>query len=123
MDRLKELGQDILNPIFSEPDPADLEILKLEKEKAVKPIIIMTKEGVDRKISMEEVEAHSTPAEPWFIVDGEVYDGTGFLKKHPGGAESITIVAGQDASEDFSAIHSPVSNATTIISTKLTFSI
>ena len=29
-----------------------------------------------------------------------VYDGTGFLKDHPGGAESITLMAGEDATED-----------------------
>lgn len=35
-----------------------------------------------------------------------MYDGTNFLDKHPGGAQSITIVAGDDATEDFLAIHS-----------------
>lgn len=38
---------------------------------------------------------------------GEVYDGTAFLKEHPGGADSILLVAGEDATEDFMAIHSP----------------
>lgn len=69
----------------------------------------MTKPGVDRKITMLELEAHNTASEPWFVVQGEVYDGSGFLKKHPGGAESITLVAGEDATEDFMAIHSIVS--------------
>lgn len=36
-----------------------------------------------------------------------VYDGTGFLTDHPGGGESITLMAGEDATEDFMAIHSP----------------
>lgn len=44
--------------------------------------------------------------EPWFVVHGHVYDGTGFLKDHPGGDQSIRLVAGEDASEDFMAIHS-----------------
>lgn len=111
MARLKELGQDILDPLFTldtneEEDEKKIIEIPLVKKKVE---IVMTKEGVDRKITMEEVQARSTEAEPWFVVDGQVYDGTGFLKKHPGGAESITIVAGQDASEDFNAIHSPVS--------------
>lgn len=43
---------------------------------------------------------------PWFIVDGHVYDGTGFLTSHPGGEQSIRLAAGEDATEDFLAIHS-----------------
>lgn len=44
---------------------------------------------------------------PWFVVKGEVYDGTGFLDEHPGGADSIFISAGEDVTDDFMAIHSP----------------
>jgi nitrate reductase (NAD(P)H) len=36
-----------------------------------------------------------------------VYDGTGYLADHPGGADSILLAAGEDATEDFMAIHSP----------------
>lgn len=36
----------------------------------------------------------------------QVYDGTGFLKDHPGGAESILLAAGMDSTDDFNAIHS-----------------
>lgn len=39
-------------------------------------------------------------------MNGEVYDGTGYLKVHPGGGDSILLMAGEDASEDFLAIHS-----------------
>lgn len=41
----------------------------------------------------------------------QVYDGTPFLKNHPGGADSILIVAGQDASDEFDAIHSSKAKA------------
>lgn len=40
------------------------------------------------------------------FVSVQVYDGTGFLKDHPGGAESILLAAGMDSSDDFNAIHS-----------------
>lgn len=43
---------------------------------------------------------------PWFVVEGHVYDGAGFLTSHPGGEQSIRLVAGEDATEDFMAIHS-----------------
>ena len=39
-------------------------------------------------------------------MNGEVYDGTDYLKDHPGGADSILLVAGDDATEDFMNIHS-----------------
>jgi hypothetical protein len=35
-----------------------------------------------------------------------VYDCTKYLPDHPGGADSITINAGMDATEEFEAIHS-----------------
>ena len=55
---------------------------------------------------MEEVEKHTGEDSVWFVHEGKVYDGTPFLADHPGGAESILIIGGQDATEDFNAIHS-----------------
>ena len=52
------------------------------------------------------MEKHDSREDVWFIHDGKVYDGTKFLKDHPGGAESILMVGGQDATEEFNAIHS-----------------
>lgn len=112
MTRLKDDGEDILNPAFTtgpKAEDVDIDALSKQAAKVKKAAVVMTKAGVDRKITMEEVRAHSLEASPWFIVHGEVYDGTAFLKTHPGGSESITLVAGEDASEDFMAIHSPVS--------------
>ena len=40
-----------------------------------------------------------------------MYDGTPFLKGHPGGADSIMLAAGQDASDEFDAIHSTKAKA------------
>ena len=60
---------------------------------------------------VSQVEAHDTRDSAWFIHDGKVYDGTKFLKEHPGGAESILMVAGQDATEEFNAIHSSKAKA------------
>ncbi|KAL7733558.1 hypothetical protein ACLKA6_005027 [Drosophila palustris] len=37
----------------------------------------------------------------WIIYKGNVYDVTGFLKDHPGGAELILEVAGKDATKAF----------------------
>ena len=59
-----------------------------------------------RVISMEEVERHDTEESAWFVYDGRVYDATPFLKDHPGGTDSILLVAGTDATDEFNAIHS-----------------
>lgn len=66
--------------------------------------IKMTKDGLDREISIDELRKHDGDAEPWFVVNGEVYDGTNFLEGHPGGATSIIGAAGQDATDEFMAI-------------------
>ncbi|GAA6022863.1 hypothetical protein JCM11491_007022 [Sporobolomyces phaffii] len=108
MERMKEAGIDPLKPRFQQATRAigDLEQVAAPAA-AKKSQVVMTKPGVVRKITMAEVREHgATEAAPWFIVHGEVYDGTEFLKDHPGGSESITLVAGEDASEDFMAIHS-----------------
>ena len=41
-----------------------------------------------------------------FVVNGEVYDATDYLQDYPGGADSIFLASGEDATEDFMAIHS-----------------
>nr|ACF22999.1 nitrate reductase [Chlorella vulgaris] len=56
--------------------------------------------------TMAEVEKHDTKESAWFVSDGKVYDATPFLKEHPGGADSILLVAGTDATDEFHAIHS-----------------
>nr|ABP97095.1 nitrate reductase [Chlorella vulgaris] len=59
-----------------------------------------------KSFTMAEVEQHTTMESAWFVVDGKVYDATPFLKDHPGGADSILLVAGTDATDEFNAIHS-----------------
>jgi len=59
-----------------------------------------------RLITMEEVEKHDTEESAWFVHEGKVYDATPFLEAHPGGAESILISAGMDATDEFNSIHS-----------------
>lgn len=46
------------------------------------------------------------PVQPSLLLS--VYDGTDFLFEHPGGEDSITGVAGEDASEDLSVVVDPL---------------
>jgi nitrate reductase (NAD(P)H) len=57
-------------------------------------------------ISMAEVRSHNREEDVWIVVKGKVYDCTEYLDLHPGGADSILINAGEDATDDFVAIHS-----------------
>mmetsp|Transcript_20005 Transcript_20005/g.48050 ORF Transcript_20005/g.48050 Transcript_20005/m.48050 type:complete len:909 (-) Transcript_20005:36-2762(-) len=62
--------------------------------------------GKTNLISMAEVRKHNKEEDVWIVVNNKVYDCTEYLDLHPGGADSILINAGEDATEDFVAIHS-----------------
>nr|AAY59538.1 nitrate reductase [Cylindrotheca fusiformis] len=59
-----------------------------------------------KTFTMEEIRKHNTEEDCWIIVNNRVYDATEYLELHPGGTDSIVINAGEDATEDFVAIHS-----------------
>lgn len=107
MERVKKSGGDLLNGTWGEG-------VQGEEPHAPEPVkeINMKNVDVSRQINLQELKANSTSDKPWFVVNGEVYDGTGFLDGHPGGAISITSSAGLDVSEDFLAIRGfPVSRS------------
>ena len=101
MERVKKEGGDLANGFWGERRKGE-EGEVVEKE-TVKEIS-MVDEKVTRKITVDELRQHEGEEEPWFVVNGQVYDGTPFLEGHPGGAASIINAAGQDVSEEFLAI-------------------
>ncbi|KAI1338530.1 hypothetical protein F5Y15DRAFT_120568 [Xylariaceae sp. FL0016] len=103
MERVKKAGGNISNGYWGEKLPGDNDVV-VETEPAKE--ICMVNKDVSRGITIDELRQHDGEHEPWFVVNGEVYDGTGFLEGHPGGAASIYGAAGQDTSEEFLAIHS-----------------
>lgn len=60
----------------------------------------------NKTFTLAEVRKHNTEHDVWIIINNRVYDCTEYLELHPGGVDSITINAGEDATEDFVAIHS-----------------
>ncbi|KAM3076831.1 hypothetical protein ACMFMF_004749 [Clarireedia jacksonii] len=104
MERVKAQGGNLANGFWGEKMGHDEgeRSNPIDEKKEIK----MTKDGITREISIEELRAHDNDQEPWFILNGQVYDGTAFLDAHPGGATSITSAAAQDATEEFMAIHS-----------------
>lgn len=103
MERVKKAGGNLANGFWGE---------KLEGEEAVVPDteqakqIPMMKEGLKNPITIDDLRKHDKEDAPWFVVQGEVYDGAAFLKEHPGGAQSILSAAGLDSTDEFMAIHS-----------------
>ncbi|KAH7072224.1 nitrate reductase [Paraphoma chrysanthemicola] len=108
MERVKKAGGNLTNGHWGEKiDGEDVEHAAVEEVREIK----MTKDDVDKVISIDELRKHDTPKSPWFVVNGEVYDGTAFLEGHPGGAQSIVSAAGLDATDEFMAIHSETAKA------------
>jgi nitrate reductase (NAD(P)H) len=103
MQKVKDKGGNLANGFWGEKmGGTDEHEGIIEAKKEVK----MTQDGLDKIITVDDLRKHDTDAEPWFVVNGEVYDGTSFLEGHPGGATSITGAAGQDATDEFMAIRS-----------------
>ena len=101
MERVKKAGGNLLNGYWGEAiagEKANEAVTEIAKE------VPMTKEGLDRIITIDELRKHDNKDSPWFVLNGEVYDGTPFMKEHPGGAQSIISAAGLDSSDEFMAI-------------------
>ena len=108
MDRVKKAGGNLANGFWGEKlEGEEQETIEVETLKE----IVMTKEGVNTAITIDDLRKHDGAENPWFVLNGEVYDGTAFLAGHPGGAQSIVSSAGMDATEEFMAIHSETAKA------------
>ncbi|KAH8723701.1 nitrate reductase [Phaeosphaeriaceae sp. PMI808] len=108
MERVKKSGGNLTNGQWGdkiEGEEAEQAVVEVAKE------IKMTKNGVEKVISIDELRKHDKAEQPWFVVNGNVYDGTAFLEGHPGGAQSIISAAGLDATDEFMAIHSETAKA------------
>ncbi|BCR86405.1 nitrate reductase NiaD [Aspergillus chevalieri] len=101
MERVKKAGGELTNGNWGEGQEGE-ELVVPEPVQEIN----MKKDGLNKEISLQELQTQSANGVPWFVVNGEVYDGTGFLEGHPGGAQSIISSAGQDVSDEFNEIHS-----------------
>ncbi|TVY82040.1 Nitrate reductase [NADPH] [Lachnellula suecica] len=108
MEKVKKRGGNLSNGFWGEKMGGEGEEEVVVEAKAE---IVLTKAGVDKKITIDELRKHDGEKDPWFVVNGEVFDGTAFLEGHPGGATSIVGAAGQDATDEFMAIHSETAKA------------
>lgn len=102
MERVKKAGGNLTNGHWGESLGG--EGTEVPPEDQASAEIKLTKDGVDKIISMDELRKHDGADSPWFVVSGDVFDGTKFLEGHPGGAQSILSAAGMDVTDEFLAI-------------------
>lgn len=105
MERVKKEGGNLTNGFWGEKMSG--EELTAPAEEPVAEVSMVNAQ-VSRKITTEDLRKHSGEDQPWFVLNGEVYDGTKFLEGHPGGAASIIGAAGQDVTEEFMTIRKHV---------------
>ena len=55
--------------------------------------------------TMTEVKQHASASSCWSAVDGEVYDLTKWVDRHPGGSKRILAMCGQDGSSEYHSQH------------------
>jgi L-lactate dehydrogenase (cytochrome) len=58
-----------------------------------------------KAICASELIRHKSKQSCWLAIHGTVWDVTNFVQKHPGGANAILKVAGQDATEEYDMVH------------------
>jgi nitrate reductase (NAD(P)H) len=94
--------------VADKPESAGFgKLLAMEAVEEVPVPVPVDKDAPAKKMfTMDEIKKHNTEHDVWIIVNNKVYDCTEYLELHPGGIDSITINAGDDATEDFVAIHS-----------------
>lgn len=56
-------------------------------------------------LTLAEVSKRNTQSECWVVIDGGVYDLTDWIRKHPGGAGSISSLCGSDGTAQFTSKH------------------
>lgn len=60
-----------------------------------------------RKVSAAEISSHCHEDDAWIVINGVVWDVTGFAAKHPGGPKFIAEHVGRDGSSIYNDIHGP----------------
>lgn len=81
------------------------ESIRVESTPAPTPAPAPSTDSAPRVITADEVAQHSTPEDCWTIVNGEVYDLTSFVGKHPGGRSAISQICGTDGTALFTGQH------------------
>lgn len=58
-----------------------------------------------KMITLSDISLHNSQIDCWATISGKVYDLTGMISQHPGGAEAILSICGKDGTATFSGQH------------------
>ena len=64
-----------------------------------------TQEATPTAYALSEISLHPDRSSCWSAINGNVYDLTSWIDRHPGGAERILSICGKDGSSAFSKKH------------------
>ena len=97
MERVKEAGGDLTNGYWGENISGN----SVADKGLTKEICMVDERKAQVTITWEVLKQHEGVENPWFVVNGQVYDGTKYMSEHPGGASAITGAAGKDVTGSF----------------------
>jgi len=66
-------------------------------------------------LSTSEIKKHNTKSDCWSIVNGNVYNLTSYVQKHPGGTAVIANICGKDGSSSFTNQHNTQSKPNSVL--------
>ena len=69
------------------------------------PVVVTPPKGTIAGFAMADVKTHNSSTSCWTVVNGNVYDVTSWISKHPGGSSAIKGMCGVDASSTFNGQH------------------
>ena len=67
--------------------------------------------------TLKDVSEHKNPENCWTIIDGQVYNLTSWIARHPGGDKAILSTCGIDASQAFNGQHGGKAKILKLLST------
>lgn len=76
-----------------------------------------TKPSSPSGYSLATVESHNSTSSCWTVINGNVYDVTSWINKHPGGKQAILGTCGKDASAYFNGQHGGQAQPISVLAT------
>ena len=85
-----------------EQPPEDEQEQEQEQELEATSLVVGADDG---ELTLGKVALHNMESDCWTVIQGHVYDITGFMDSHPGGKGLLKLYAGKVADEGFDPIH------------------
>ena len=80
-------------------------IMNLETQTPKNDLSIASINTSERTYTMADIQSHNTQENCWSAINGDVYDLTTWVSRHPGGSKAIIKLCGADGSSSFERQH------------------